>query len=169
MSEPAPNLEPASNLAAEEINTHREEMTELPPAGKNERVMAFLLDNVLYGAAAKLTSAAIGTAFVRGPGPGYLVLSASAGFVVFLVYWIFPVYNDGQTLGKRAFKLRIVRSGSGQDLSFLQILARETIGRLLSTIPLGMGYFMVSFRADRRCLHDLMARTRVVSVAIPKV
>lgn len=145
---------------------HREDLSNFPPAGKMERVLAFLLDNVLYGSATKLATAIIAISFKRGP--GFVWLSASAATFVFLVYWIYPAYYNGQTLGKKVFKLRMVRTKSATELSFLQILFRETIGRVASTIPIGAGYFMIIFRKDRRALHDMMAGTRVVSIAPPK-
>jgi uncharacterized RDD family membrane protein YckC len=159
--------EPARNLNVEQINEHHEDFADFPPAGKNERVLAFLLDGFIYGTASKLMATVLAVAF-GAKGPGATWMASCGGFFVFLAYWIYPVYYNGQTLGKKVFKLKTVRSAGPGELSFLQILLRETVGRMASTITLGFGYLMVSLRADRRCLHDLIAKTKVVTT-VPQV
>lgn len=70
----------------------------------------------------------------------------------------------GQTIGKRALKIRIVKHDDGENGGFVtNVLLRCWLNLLLSLIPL---YALVDvlfiFRDDRRCLHDLIAGTLVV-------
>ena len=70
----------------------------------------------------------------------------------------------GQTLGKKALNIRIVKVDTGRNGGFVpNVLVRGILNGLLGFIPL---YSLVDtlfiFRADRRCIHDLIAGTVVV-------
>src|SRR5271163_3400018 len=74
---------------------------------------------------------------------------------------------EGQTIGKRACHLRVVRVDSGENGGFkTNVVMRAGLGTVvLSLIPLyGLIDTLFIFRADRRCLHDMIAGTRVVSI-----
>ena len=87
------------------------------------------------------------------------------GFLVFAIYQLRMVVQQGQTLGKKAMNIRIVNYSDGQI---------PAAGRLL-----GMRYFLNSFLgnlipfyavvdvllifgSERRCIHDYLAGTKVV-------
>jgi uncharacterized RDD family membrane protein YckC len=78
--------------------------------------------------------------------------------------------RHGQTIGKRALKIKIVRMTDGENGGFAtNVLMREVLGRFIAYIPyLGIIYGLVDdcliFKEDSRCLHDGMAGTRVVKV-----
>jgi len=74
----------------------------------------------------------------------------------------------GQTIGKIIVGLRIVRVPDGSPAGFLRaFLLRGFLPRCLRHVPLvGFLFWIVDncfiFRDDRRCLHDLIAGTKVV-------
>jgi uncharacterized RDD family membrane protein YckC len=78
----------------------------------------------------------------------------------------------GQNIGKLLFGARVVRFDNGQPAGFvrgalLRFLLPVSIMILLNlAFPLGLLFLAVDyafiFRADRRCLHDLIAGTMVV-------
>ncbi len=76
----------------------------------------------------------------------------------------------GQTIGKILTGLRVVRAPSGTPAGFLHgFLLRGFLPRCLRHVPLiGALFWLVDncfiFRDDRRCLHDLIAGTKVVKV-----
>lgn len=74
-----------------------------------------------------------------------------------LLHWIF-----GQTLGKMLLRLKVVTLSGGPISLGTSIL--RWIGYLLSLLPFFAGYVMAGLRPDKRALHDLIARTRVVRV-----
>ncbi|MDE2491944.1 MAG: RDD family protein [Elusimicrobia bacterium] len=89
---------------------------------------------------------------------------ALVGFAI-LVWQIVWLTTRGQTVGKRALGLRIVRRDTLVNGGFVtNVILRSFVNGLLCLIPF---YFLVDslliFRADRRCLHDLIAGTCVVS------
>lgn len=71
----------------------------------------------------------------------------------------------GQTLGKMAFRLRVVPTGEG-SLTVRRSLLR-VVAFLLSALPAGLGLLPAIFDPDRRGLHDRLAGTRVVQSVAP--
>lgn len=101
------------------------------------------------------------------PSLGQQLLSLVVGVAAFLLVNGHFLKNYGQTLGKRLLKIAIVDlDGKVPELRNL-LLKRYLLWWLLAYIPVvGVLVVLVDylfiFRADRRCLHDLAAGTRVV-------
>jgi uncharacterized RDD family membrane protein YckC len=126
------------------------------PAGFWIRVGAVLIDVVCATAAETLFAL-----LAWGLLDERLATAASRAFrfLASPCYFIFFHWAWGQTLGKMAFRIRVVDLAGG-PLSFGQAVLRH-IGSWLSAVILGIGYLLVAFRVDKRGLHDLIARTRV--------
>jgi len=81
---------------------------------------------------------------------------------------LFLLARRGQSVGKLALGLRIVRLADNTTAGFLHaFLLRGTLPFMIEQIPLaGFLFWIVDscfiFRDDRRCLHDLLAGTKVV-------
>lgn len=125
----------------------------------------------------------------------YGLVAGLAGILAGLIYYaLVPLVTDGQTLGKRLLKLRIV-SADGDPATPLQLVLRQGLGLILleqdavgtgtvvqqvlsltlgSTVSVvsswvGLVLTLVSFalclvRKDNRALHDLIAGTKLVYV-----
>jgi uncharacterized RDD family membrane protein YckC len=101
-----------------------------------------------------------------------LIGLAVLGFATFALqlFQIYLVSTRGQTLGKRFFGIRIVRASDGSNPGFARAwLLRALVPGIIGLLPMiGSVFTIVNycfiFRADRRCLHDLLADTRVVKV-----
>ena len=83
--------------------------------------------------------------------------SALAGFA----YFIFLTYYKGATLGKMLVGIQ-VRNEDLTRLSFGKVVLRETIGRIISQLPLDAGYIMAAFTDRKRGLHDIISGSVVV-------
>lgn len=118
-------------------------------AGFAIRLGAFILD--------LLVIAAINT-FVRLFATG--LLATSIRMFVPLVYYAYFYSTTGQTPGKKAFGLRVVRS-DGQPLNVYTGILRA-IGLWASTFLLGIGYILVLFDKQKQGLHDKIANTFVI-------
>lgn len=72
--------------------------------------------------------------------------------------------TDGQTVGKKALNIRIVKVATGRNGGFVpNVLLRTVLNGLLGLIPIySIVDILFIFRADRRCIHDLIAGTVVV-------
>jgi len=79
------------------------------------------------------------------------------------------IVRKGQTIGKKLLAIQVVGVEDNLPLPFWDfVLRRYSILLLLPAIPvvgvfLSMGETLFIFRADRRCLHDLVAGTKVVN------
>ena len=91
--------------------------------------------------------------------------------VVFMVINGYLLVMRGQTIGKLMLGIRIVDSATGGKVSAAKVLGlRYIVFFGLQIIPVPGMRELVSlfdavfiFRDDRRCLHDLLAGTKVVS------
>jgi len=97
-------------------------------------------------------------------GPDLFVILAVAGLVIVQVILL---TKDSQTLGKRALKIRIVKTSTGQNGGFVaNVLLRLVVNGILGAfIPFyGLVDTLFIFKEDRRCIHDFIAGTQVVNV-----
>ncbi len=89
------------------------------------------------------------------------------GFVLFVAVQGWPLHDNGQTWGKRALSIRIVDL-AGEKPPLWRLLALRYLPLqvvvLIPVVGLLIAFVnpLLIFRADRRCLHDLIAGTRVV-------
>ena len=81
-------------------------------------------------------------------------------FLIQMAYNVFMNGQFGATLGKLAIGARIVNM-DGSRIGFGTAFVRF-LGTLVSQLTLFIGYLMVAVRDDKRALHDLIAKTKVV-------
>ena len=93
---------------------------------------------------------------------GTLILIVGSFLVVFGYFWISEALFSGQTLGKKAFRLRAV-GDRGEPLTFMQAGIRNVV-RIVDFLPYGYGVGMIVLFANGRGkrLGDLAAGTIVV-------
>ncbi len=138
--------------------------TPAAPAGVVRRLAAWAYDALLVAALAMLLTFAL--VLARGgeavpPGnPGYQLGLLALTAVFYTGFWL----RGGQTLGMRAWRLR-VESQDGGALRPGQALTRFAAG-LISSALLGAGLFWQWVDPDRLTLYDRLTRTRVV--VLPK-
>lgn len=133
-------------------------------AGLGTRAIAQLLDLLIVGGvllAVIFFASAAGT--VTGSSTvGPLILIIGAFIVVFGYFWISEALFSGQTIGKKAFRLRAV-GDRGEPLTFMQAGIRNVV-RIVDFLPYGYGVGMVVLFANGKGkrLGDLAAGTIVV-------
>ncbi len=77
-----------------------------------------------------------------------------------MAYFVLMHGRFGATVGKLVVGAKIVNE-DGSRLGYTRALVRYA-GECASFLILGIGYLMIGFRHDKRGLHDLIARTRVI-------
>lgn len=142
-------------------------MAGLPPsvyAPPLRRLGASLLDAVALTALQIVLAILLGrpVGVAAAPTPAWLLFDLLVG----LAYYVGPTALTGQTLGKFLLGIRVV--GAHGPRTWGQILLRETIGRLVCALTLGLGYLPILWDAERRGLHDRLADTRVVRALGPE-
>ena len=78
-------------------------------------------------------------------------------FIFYIYFWYF---NDGQTLGMQAWKIKLV-ADDNQAISLKSMLKRLVLGFLFGSIA-GLNYFVILFRSDKRSLNDIYSKTKIV-------
>jgi uncharacterized RDD family membrane protein YckC len=86
-----------------------------------------------------------------------------AGMLVGVAYYVFFTGYCGQTPGKMAIRVKVIRS-DGSDIGYRHAFLREIPGKFLSGILLGIGYWMVALDPQKQGLHDKIADTLVVKI-----
>lgn len=141
----------------------------LPKAGFLIRVVATLVDAfIVFSLQFVLGSilAVAGTVTTVGAESGagetaFLVHFFS--YVVSFAYYIFFTGYCGQTPGKMALRIKVIRT-DGAPIGYGRAAFREVPAKFLSGIIFGIGYLMVAFDEKKRGLHDRMADTYVIKL-----
>lgn len=152
-----------------------------PLADRGSRLGAWFIDNVLGVMCALPGGVLLGAAFMRAILSGHpsiedidparlasgaLVLSGMMLALALVQVWMLS--TRGQTIGKRLLGIRIARFADGGNPGFVSaVLVRGFLPAIIGLVPyLGIMFTLVDicfiFRDDKRCIHDLMAGTRVV-------
>ncbi len=129
------------------------------PASLGPRFAAMAYDWLLLGSI--LFAATFMLILLRGGAavePGTWWYGLLLGAIAFLFYgWCWT--HGGQTLGLRAWKLRVV-TANGEPLSWLDAARRFGASAVL-LVPPGLGLVWSLLDARRRCWHDRLSRTRI--------
>lgn len=154
---------------------------ELPPrlpaelrankASRGGRLAAVLIDGVILFALVLVTALAAG--FGRGVTKG--MVPALPGVIAFgvlglalLIVNIVLLSRFGQTLGKRAMGIAIVRSDGSRCELWRILVLRIVVARAIGFIPMVGALFalvdmLMIFGEECRCVHDYMADTIVIN------
>lgn len=136
------------------------------------RAVAFLIDLAVFVAIAVVIS--FGIVVAEGDTAEARRLAEQLGVTILLPLWLLyaPLLmirgegRNGQTLGKQAMRIRVVRE-NGDPVTLGNAMLRETLGRqLIAAFTYGF-YFVIDsawplWDRSRQCLHDKVAQTRVV-------
>lgn len=132
------------------------------PAGLLRRLAALCYDSVLV-AAILFVATAILVAF-RG---GIALEAHNTGYFFYLFVTIFAFYgwfwtHGGQTLGMRAWKIRLYADDS-KPVTWYQVAIRYVIA-CVSIACFGVGYLWILVDTHKRAWHDIVSHTKVVVV-----
>ncbi len=124
------------------------------------RLAAAIIDGIIILFISFVISFSLANNFI---GLRYSFLSVPFWFpVTFLYHWLF-IGLMGQTPGKMAVGIRVVNAeGSAPGLGFA--LLRELPGKILSTIPIYLGFLWIIWDGQKQGWHDKIANTCVVRV-----
>ena len=140
--------------------------TTLEFAGIGRRFAAQLLDGLVIGVPVGILLVGFMIVSMQGNNPpNGLFIFMLMPSVIAVVYEALMLKSRGQTLGKMAMKVKVV-SPDGGELSGGQAWGRA-VGRalfgFLSIFGILIDYVPAFTTKERTCMHDMMARTRVVT------
>lgn len=147
------------------------EQVDLEPAGFGPRFLAGLIDALLLAviAATALFAATMVTklfGFLYAFPPQTIqAAQLLIGGVCTLAVWglYYATWEAGQnrgTLGKASIGIMVLRHDDKPVDSRLSV--KRAGMALISLLTLGLGFAMCAFQADRRALHDILSKTKVV-------
>ena len=149
----------------------------LPLAGRWTRLGAVLLDSLIgCGFALPGGGLLLAAGVLSGgsnPNPAFMLggfVLLGVALLALLVIQIYLLSTCGQTLGKKLLGIRIVSFDDETNPGFVKaFLLRVVVNGLIGAVPLVGGiYSLVDacfiFRDDQRCIHDIIAGTKVVKV-----
>jgi uncharacterized RDD family membrane protein YckC len=134
-------------------------------AGFLRRLLAVLLDVVVLAGVGYLLGRAFGQdVYEMKDGTFSYSLSGTPALISFIfgfVYYIYLEGKPGQTIGKKLMGIRIVDAKSGGRIGYGSAVVRY-FGRIISGLPLGLGYFWMIWDDNKQTWHDKFANSVVV-------
>lgn len=87
---------------------------------------------------------------------------------VFFMLNVFILYQRGQTIGKRLLNIAIVDMSNQKPKFMILLFNRYLIQLAMIVIPFlnVVDILIILFRNDKRCMHDLIAGTKVIDLKI---
>jgi uncharacterized RDD family membrane protein YckC len=146
--------------------------TTTPYQGVAIRFVAILIDTIIIAIVGGILSApfnAFGAVTNNTSGTVTFSLSGALGglvsLAVFMLYFTLLEGRNGQTVGKMAVKIKVVREADGAPIDYSQAAVR-TILRFLDLIPYGIPYLLGAIliwsSEEKQRLGDRVASTVVV-------
>ena len=129
------------------------------PAGFMRRLMAGLYDWILVLAIMMVASIPFVALTDDAISPGqnwYRLAMTCIAAVFFIAFWS----NGGQTLGMRAWRIKLVQADGNP--ATLNESALRFIAAIVSALPLGLGFIWVLFSAKKISWHDRWSGTRIL-------
>lgn len=120
-------------------------------ADVGERFIALIIDSIILG----IVGGVLFGQFQDGPASGLVT------FLVGVTYqWYFLTQQNGQTLGKRAMKIRVVKVND-RPLETADVIVRY-VGYYINSIIFGIGWIWALFDGRKQGWHDKLSGTLVV-------
>ena len=149
-----------------------------PRANFGQRLVAWIIDVIITAIPVWIIGALLGATFfsfeidertgemttANGATAGSLLLYNLISIALPLAYYAyFEGGSSGQTIGKRAMSIRVLRM-SGTQLGWGLAIGRY-FARILSFLPCLLGYFWMLWDRERQTWHDKLTNTVVVPTA----
>ena len=134
-------------------------------AGIGRRFAALFIDGLILSVPMVILIVVLVAASVSGKNdfnPIWIQPAALLVVGLYVVYEALMLASRGQTLGKMAMKIKVVRT-DGTPISTGQAWGRAFMRQILASCLSIFNYLPAFFTKDRTCLHDLVANTRVVN------
>jgi uncharacterized RDD family membrane protein YckC len=144
-------------------------------AGRWSRLLAAIIDGIIAGVISWLISIPLvggsamfdsGTAHM-----GHRLGANGISAVVAILYFTFQHGKWGQSVGKRALGIRVVRSTDGGPISYGTAAWRVVFTYLISLVTCGLGGLLdalwILWDGRKQALHDKVAKTYVVKADGP--
>lgn len=138
-------------------------------AGVGARFLASMVDGMIVGAIYFVLMIPV---FIFGVAAGMkgnnspvlaalTIIIQGAGWLLTIFYYVYFTAK-GQTWGKKALKIRVVRAENGEAPGYTKAFLREVVGKLMSATVFGLGYLWMLWDGKKQTWHDKIGGTVVV-------
>ena len=148
-------------MAELQINTTQNVKISFVAAGVGERLLAFIVDTTIKIGYILALNKTIG-AFEDMDQWSQIAINTVLGFPVMFYTLALETFLDGQTLGKKLLKLRVVKI-DGFQATFSDYVVRWFF-RIVDIWIFGIGFFVIIFSKKLQRLGDMAAGTGVISL-----
>lgn len=137
-------------------------------ASRLTRLIAVVLDTIFVFVLSAPVIVLLGISFTDRIGFIQTILIFIINIIAFLILNVYFLDKDGQTLGKKILKIKIVQKDGSKVILSRILLLRYFPFMLLGMLPLisliNLVDALMIFRKSKYCLHDDFANTKVVNV-----
>ena len=132
-------------------------------ASRSKRLIARIIDGLLGIVAIVIPATVI--VIISGAGEG--IIGAIIGGISFAIYQYYLLATISQTLGKKFMNIMIIDKNGNSGGFLKNVVLREWIIGIIGLFPVvGIIIIIIDklfiFREDRRCIHDMIANTKVI-------
>ncbi len=140
----------------------RSTTTSLPTPGLFRRLASIFYDLLLLLALLAVATTLITLPFGMPEGAALVVYQLFLFELIPLLFFTGFWWRGGQTLGMRAWRLKVVRA-DGAPLTWTDALKRH-LASLLSCLALGLGFVWILLDPQGLAWHDRLSGTRLIRV-----
>ena len=144
-----------------QINTTQNVLIKYTAAGAGERLLAFIIDMTIK-AGYLLIMSGIFDVFENMDEWSQIGINTILSLPVVFYTLVQELYLDGQTLGKKALSIRVVKI-DGYQASLTDYVIRWFF-RIVDIYILGLGFFFIAFSKKSQRIGDIVAGTSVISL-----
>lgn len=168
-AEQSPSLKSSSkktplSLAHDDTTDNYEDYSQYETAGFVPRLCANIVDSFILGFINVIGQGVLGFLIKKE----FVILGLIIGFLgIFLVpflYYYLQLKKDGQTVGKKLFKLKVIHLIDQDQLTATTIITREFVGKLVLSLFSPIMLILYLRNAEKRAFHDHLASTRVLKL-----
>jgi uncharacterized RDD family membrane protein YckC len=143
-------------------------------AGRWSRLLAAIIDGIIYSVVSWAIAAPLVGAsamYDQNSGMGHRLGANGITAIVAVIYFTFQHGKWGQSIGKRALGIRVVRSADGGPIGYGTAFWRVAFTYLISLVTCGLGALIddlwILWDPNKQALHDKVAKTYVVKADAP--
>ncbi len=130
------------------------------------RLVAYIIDGFILGIPMAIINTVAMAIIIRNVSSMGMYTAASIFLILIftalsLAYILIGWSKFGTTIGKRIFRLYVVDDRTGRAPTMGKAFLR-LVGYMINGFTFYIGFLMIAFTADKRGLHDMIAKTHVV-------
>ena len=139
-------------------------------AGAGRRFLASLIDGLILGILYIPFNVIAGVSNTSNyqsgsmASTGLTTLLSLILMVIQFAYYIYFIGSRGQTPGKMAMGVKVIRKDGITPVGYGKAFMREFVGKFISSIVLALGYLWIIWDKEKQGWHDKIAGTIVVKV-----